>query len=267
MAKDKYDFKNVKLVALDLDGTLLDKHLNLSQRTKETIIDLVDRGIIVSFVSGRPRKAAEFVRERVGVDMPIVAYNGGMVITPAGKEIFSTKIPLREALKIIRYGEERELYVKVYIDDVFYVKESDEKSISFSKTRNVNFKAVGKLSDNIKEDVNMIIINYKEDIDGIIDEKLKEVDVTVTTSVSNSIDVIPKGISKGYGLRMVAENLNIKREDIIAIGNSLNDIEMLEYAGVGIAMKNSDISLLREWDNISEYTNNEEGVYHILNQI
>lgn len=267
VSKDKYDLKNIKLVALDLDGTLLDDHLDISNTTKETISNLVDRGINVALVSGRPYKAVEFVREKLEIDIPVVAYNGGMVIIHGKNKIFSMKIPLREALKVIRYGEERDLYVKVYIDDILYIKEPDEKSIIFSKSRNINYKVVGKLSDNIKEDVNMIIIYYNEDINGLIDEELKDVDATITTSTSNSIDVIPKGISKEKGIRMIAENLNIKRENILAIGNSLNDIEMLKYAGIGIAMKNSDISLLREWNNIAEYTNNEDGVYHIINQI
>lgn len=267
MSKGKYDFKNIRLVALDLDGTLLDDHLNISQRTKETIINLFNRGINVALVSGRPYKAVEFVRDRLEVDAPIVAYNGGMVITPGKNEIFSTKIPLKEALKVIRYGEEKELYVKVYIDDILYVKEPDEKTIVFSKTRNINYKVVGKLSDNIKEDVNMIVMYYDEDINGVIDEKLNEVGATITTSGSKSIDVIPKGISKEKGLRIIAENLNIERENILAMGNSLNDIEMLKYVGIGIAVKNSDISLLRKWDNICDFTNNEEGVYHIINQI
>jgi 5-amino-6-(5-phospho-D-ribitylamino)uracil phosphatase len=265
--KDNYDFKNVKLIALDLDGTLLDDRLDVSQRTKKTIIDLVRRGICVALVSGRTYKATEFIRERLEVDIPVIAYDGGKVVIPDKDEIFCAKISLNEALKVIKYGEERDLYVKVYIDDVLYIKEPDKESLSFSKSRNINYKVVGKLSENIKQDVNMIVIYYNEDINGVIDEKLKDIDATITTSVSNSIDAIPKGISKEEGLKMLADHLNIERENILAVGNSLNDLEMLRYAGIGFAMKNSDKSLLTKWDNVSQYTNNEEGVYHIIKQI
>lgn len=267
MNNKKQDFKNTELVALDLDGTLLDSNLQVSQRTKEKIRELVDRGIHVALVTGRTFKAAEFIRESLGLDLPIVAYNGGKVVFSKNEEVFSTKIPLAEALKIIKYGEERNLYVKVYIDDVLHIKEPDEKSLAFSVSNNIDYKVVGKLSENIHEDVNMIVVYYKEDIHGVIDEKLKDIKVTITTSVSNSIDVIPEGISKDKGLKMVAEHLNIERNNILAFGNSLNDLEMLKYAGIGIAMKNSDISLLRKWDNISRYTNDEEGVYHIIKGI
>ncbi len=267
MNNKKQDLKNIELIAIDIDGTLLDSKLQVSQKTKDKIRELVDRGVYVTLVSGRTFKATEFIRQRLEVDIPIVAYNGGKVVYSEDEEAFSAKIPLTEAIKIIKYGEERNLYVKVYIDDVLYTKEPDEKSLAFSVSNNIDYKVVGKLSENIHEDVNMIVAYYNEDIHGVIDKKLKDIKVTITTSVSNSIDVIPEGISKDKGLKMIAEHLNVRRDNILAIGNSLNDLDMLRYAGIGIAMKNSDISLLKKWKNISQYTNDEEGVYRIIKDI
>lgn len=268
MSIDKNErFKNIKLVALDLDGTLLNDDLKISQRTVEAIKDLQNRGIHVAFVSGRTYKAVELVRKTALVDVPVVAYNGGKVVIPTLDEVYSVKIPLSEALRIIRYGEERDYYVKVYIDDILYVREDDEESKAFSITNGIEYKVVGKLSDNIKEDVNMIVIYFKEHRDEFMDEELRSIDVAITASMTRSIDVIPRGVSKDKGLKLVADHLNVKREEILAVGNSLNDIEMLKFAGIGIAMKNSDQRLLRQWENISEYTNNEDGVYHILKQI
>jgi Cof subfamily protein (haloacid dehalogenase superfamily) len=260
-------FKDIKLVALDLDGTLLDDDLKISKRAIEAIKDLMNRGIHVAFVSGRTYRAVELVRKSALVDVPVVAYNGGKVVIPSKDEVYSVKIPLEEALKIIRYGEKRDLYVKVYIDDILYVREDDEASKAFSITNGIEYKVVGTLSENIKEDVNMIVIYFKEHKDEFMDEELKGIDVAVTASMTRSIDVIPKGVSKDKGLKLVADHLNIKREEILAVGNSLNDIEMLKFAGMGIAMKNSDHRLLKQWNEVSEYTNNEDGVYHILKQI
>ncbi len=267
VTRKDYDFSNIKLVAVDLDGTLLDDDLDISNRTKEAIRGLVKRGIVVALVSGRMLRAIELVRDKLEVDIPIVAYNGGKVFIPGKQEIFCRKIPVAEAVKIIKYGEERDLYVKVYIDDVLYIKEPDSESLAFCKSRNLEYRVVGKLSENIKDDVNMIVIYYKEDNSGVIDEKLKDINVHVTISAPCSIDVVPKGISKDKGLMMLAEHLNIDRKNILAIGNAMNDLEMLRHAGVGIAMKNSEEPLLDRWDNVSEYTNNEEGVYHIIKQI
>ncbi len=73
-------FKNIKLVALDLDGTTLDDELKISQRTIEAIKDLINRGIHVAFVSGRTYRAAEYVRKNILIDIPVVAYNGGKVV-------------------------------------------------------------------------------------------------------------------------------------------------------------------------------------------
>jgi Cof subfamily protein (haloacid dehalogenase superfamily) len=260
-------FKKIKLIALDLDGTLLDDDLRVSKRTIEAIKELVCRGINVTFVSGRTYRAAEYIREHVLLDIPVVAYNGGKVVIPSKDEVYSEKIPVAEAMKIIRYGEEKNLYVKVYIDDILYVKEDDEASKAFSISNSIEYRVVGKLSENIDKDINMIVMYYDETIHGDIAEDLKDINVTITMSTINSIDVIPKGISKDKGLKLVADHLNIKRDEILAVGNSMNDLEMLKYAGIGIAMKSSDLKLLEKWNNISEYTNNEEGVYHILKQI
>lgn len=267
MASGNYDFKKVRLVALDLDGTLLDDNLEVSLKTREAIRNLINKGIYVALVSGRMLRAALLVSSMLKIDLPIVAYNGGKVFIPGKDELFSKKIPLSEALKVIKYGEERNLYVKVYIDDILYIKEPDKASLAFSRTRNIDYKVVGRLSENIKEDVNMIVIYYNEDRNGVIDEELKDIDVTVTASMSRSIDVVPSGVSKDKGLMILAEYLNIDRENILAVGNGLNDLEMLKYAGIGIAMRNSEKCLLDQWNNVSEYTNNEEGVYHIIKQI
>lgn len=261
------NLKGIKLVALDLDGTLLSDDLKVSARTVETIKELMNRGIQVAFVSGRTFRAVELVKKNALLEVPVVAYNGGKVVIPSRDEVFSTKIPLVEALKIIKYGEAKEQYIKVYIDDMLYVEEEDELSKAFSITHGIEYKAVGKLSDNIKEDVSMIVFYFKEPKEELMDEELRNIEVEITASTTKSMDIIPKGVSKDKGLKLVADHFNIKTEEILAIGNSLNDLEMLKFAGIGVAMKNSDPRLLRVWDNISEYTNNEDGVYHVLKKL
>lgn len=258
--------KNVKLVALDLDGTLLDDNFKISQRTIDCIKNLINRNINVVLVTGRVLKSVYMIRNMIGADLPIVAYNGGKIVI-SNKEIYTKKIPIVEGKKIIKYGEEKGLYVKVYIDDILFVEKDEEISKLFCQTRGIEYKAVGKLSENINEDINIITIYYKNHIYGNVDDILKDIDVTITASATNALDFIPKGVSKGKALKFVADYLNVKREEILAIGNSKNDIDMLNFAGIGIAMKNSDSMLLEKWNYITEYTNNEEGVYHVLKYI
>ena len=266
IAKD-YNLADIKLVALDIDGTLIDDDLQVSSKTKKAIKDLIHKNIHVALVTGRPYRAADSIRKKLGVDIPIVAHNGGKVIIPSQGEVLNRKIPLTEARKVIRGGEKRDLYMKVYTDDVLYIKERDEASLAFSVSHDIEYKVVGKLSENIHRDVNMIVIFYKDPSDRIIEKELKDIGVTITTSTPGSIEAIPKGISKKEGLKVLAKHLGIHKGEILAIGNSMNDFEMLRYVGVGIAMKNSDRSLLSKWDSVTEYTNNEEGVYHIIKHI
>ncbi|TDT51306.1 Cof-type HAD-IIB family hydrolase [Fonticella tunisiensis] len=259
--------KNIKLIALDLDGTLLDDDLKISKRTIDCIKSLVHRGINIALVTGRTLGSAYLVRDILGVEVPIVAYNGGRIVVPPKGEIYTAKIPLTEAIKIIKYAENKELYVKAYIDDLMYVEKDEEASRIFCQKRGIEYKVVGKLSENLTEDVNMIIIYYKDPIYGKIDDELKNINVNITASATIALDFVPKEVSKSNGLKLVANYLNIRREEILAIGNSQNDIDMLSFAGIGIAMKNADSMLQERWNHFTEYTNNEEGVYHILKQI
>ena len=80
-------------------------------------------------------------------------------------------------------------------------------------------------------------------------------------------EFMAEGCNKGKALEVLANHLGVQREDILAAGNALNDLEMLEFAGTGIAMKNADANLLSVWEHISEYTNNEEGVYEIIKEL
>jgi hypothetical protein len=106
-------------------------------------------------------------------------------------------------------------------------------------------------------------VNKTTKIKKNIDKRLN-IDVSYTLSNSTSIEIMKKSTNKGKAVKILAQNLNIKIENILSIGNGLNDLEMLNFCGKGIAMKNSDIFLLKKWKKISNYNNNKDGVFHIL---
>lgn len=259
--------KTVKLIALDIDGTLIDDEYNVSNNTREIIRSLVEKGIHVSLVTGRPNKAADYVRKQIDIDLPILSHNGGRIILEDGREVSNIKISNSMAKEIIKYGEESNLYIKVIVDDIFYVDRDNEEVRSFSKNYDLEYRVVGKLSEDITDDCSMILFFFDEPMEKKVINRFKDMDIDITTSIPNSLEFMPKGVSKGEGLKRLAKILGVDRDEILAVGNSLNDLSMLQFAGTGIAMKNSDDILLKQWDNISEFTNNEEGVYHILREI
>lgn len=256
--------KQIKLIALDIDGTLIDDNFNVSNNTIEAIKSLIDKGIYVALATGRAHRAADNVRKQTGIDLPILSHNGGKIILANGKEVSNIKLPISMVKNIIRYSEENEIYIKIYVDDIFYVNVENEITKYFAKNHGLEYKVVNKLSEDIIEDCNMVLLIYDKPVDIGERNRFKDLNLNITMSTPRALEFIPSGVSKGNGLKKLAEILNIDRKEVLAVGNSLNDLSMLEFAGTGIAMKNSDENLLKQWNNVSKFTNNEEGVYNIL---
>lgn len=123
------------------------------------------------------------------------------------------------------------------------------------------------MGKNIPGGANMIIFIYpqpvREDYQGIF----KDLDISITRSMPTAYEFMARGCNKGGALKILSDHLGVEKDEILAVGNALNDLDMLEYAGTGIAMKNSDPDLLDVWDHVSNFTNNEEGVYEIIKEI
>lgn len=257
----------IRLIALDIDGTLLDSGGNISPRTKLKLEKLIDKDKYVVLASGRANKAALGIKEKLSLGLPIISYNGGTIQMPQGEKLIERKITKDDAIKIIKYGEELGISIKAYIDDVFYIEKESEWTRSFADYQKLEYKVVGKLSEYIKSDVNMIVFVYEELPKDDVDRIFKDLSISTARSTPYVVEFMAKGSSKGEALKYLANHLDIKREEILAAGNALNDLDMIKYAKIGIAMKNSDPNLLNEWDNVSDYSNDEEGVYHIIKDL
>lgn len=255
-----------KLVAIDIDGTLISDNLEVGVKTKKKIKELIEKNILVALVTGRTYISSKQFSDILGIALPLVVYNGGIIANSQTNEIlYEKKISLEESKKIIKFAETKGIYIKAYVDDILYIEKIDERTINFAKHHRVKCVEVnGSLSENLPSGANMIVA-ISEDID--MEELYNQIgtnESVKTMSTSKSIEFIPKGVSKGRGVRFLAEKYGIDRDEILAIGNSLNDLSMIKYAGVGVAMKNSDPMLLDRWDNVSDYNNNEDGVYYVL---
>jgi len=259
-----------KLVAIDIDGTLIDDDFKVSKRTVDKIRALRDRGVNVTLATGRTYRSAKQYTDILNIDDPIICYNGALVKDNSnGNIIYDARLPLDISKKIIGFGEKEKLDIKVYTDDTLYVEDDDERTREICKNHKIDYKVIGKLSENIEKGAQMIILIEDEERIREIRKKIDSMDiknVSYTMSTPRSLEFGAPGVNKGNALKVLADKYGIESKEILAIGNSLNDLGMFKYAGTGIAMKNSDRILLEEWDKVSEYDNNEEGVFHILDK-
>ncbi|MBZ2175999.1 Cof-type HAD-IIB family hydrolase [Schnuerera sp. xch1] len=259
-----------KLVSIDMDGTLLNDEQFISKENIKKILQCIREEIDVVLATGRTFKSAQYYAKILNVNIPIIAYNGALIKQSVGENtIFSSKIQMEHVKRFLKLSEKYNMYTKVYIDDILYVAEESKEARKFSKEHRIEYRVVGKLSNQINSSPYMIVIKESEvRLDYFINRLKSEADlpISITMSTPNSLEIMAYNISKSNSLKILSHKMNVNNNLILTIGNSLNDYHMIKDAGLGIAMKNSDKKLLERWDIVSEHDNNEDGVAHILDK-
>ncbi len=260
-----------KMVVLDLDDTLLNKEHSISQKTINTLEKLKNKGVEVVVATGRMYCSALPYIKQLGLFGSMITYNGAYIRDVEEDElVFHQPIELNVAREILKDAEEAGLYANIYIDDNLFVNELGPESDLYKKISRVDAIPVGKLSEYISQAPTKLLI-VEEDLEKnqhyreLFKEKYKDV-VEVTESKAFFIEFMAKNVSKGHAIKVVANNLNIGLDEIIAIGDSWNDIEMLQTAGLGIAMGNAPDGVKKHADMIADDHDNE-GVSSILTEI
>lgn len=236
------------LIALDLDGTLLTDKKEISEQTKQTILKAMKAGHIVVIATGRPHRASINYYHSLELDTPMVNFNGALIHHPSDDkwDVLHNPMPIRTAHKIIEACYDLNVHnILAEVKDNVYLDQYDEDIINiFQSTQNDPPFTIGSLKNELKEDPTSILIHPKEEniheirahLDGYHAELIEH---RKWGAPLNIIEIVKKGMNKAVGLQKVAYYFNIPEERIIAFGDEDNDLEMIEYAGVGVAMGNA----------------------------
>lgn len=256
-----------KLIAIDMDGTLLNSQGKLSDANKESIRLAKEKGIKVVITSGRALSALDRFLEETDLkdlDDYVIANNGGTVHKGhTGECIFFIGIKGSDALKIYEESKKIGFKIHIYGKEVCFITE--ESKYSDFEINHIGTK-VEKVDFNnyIKEDddlVKILLFAEEDEIDSKIEmlsQDIKE-KYHLVKSLPNLVEILPKNSNKGNGIEALGKILKINSEEIIAIGDQANDIEMIEYAGLGIAMGNA-IDEIKEIASYITDTNDNDGV-------
>lgn len=285
-----------KLVAIDLDGTMLNSYGIVTQNTKEVIKKVQEKGIEVIIASGRPIDSIKTIAKEIESENYFISGNGAILYDIKKDEIIYENI-LKKAktLDIIKICEENSIYYNIYTEKeilakslnynvLYYYKENldkEEKNKTHIKIVEDLYKYLEERNEKI---IKITICDKNKSIFNSILKKLKTIDDIEVLEVSHMsrkmirqgteevpieyfyTEISAKNVDKWYAIEMLAEKLNIKKEEIVAIGDNVNDEKMIKEAGLGIAMGQS----LPKITKISNYTtnnNNEEGVANALKYI
>jgi len=233
----------IKLVAIDMDDTLLDKTLNVSSRTCEAIRKAQEQGVIVTIATGRMFSSAVPFAQELNIQAPIITYNGGMVRYPLSKEmVFHQPINPTVAGKVVELFRQHGWYLQSYMNDELYVVERCEKAKSYEELAGITAVAVGADFYTMQhEPTKMLTIAEPHEIQAIqriVNQEFAG-ELFTATSKAHYLELTHPSVNKGHALALLAEKLGIRCEEVMAIGDSNNDYHMVEYAGFGVAMGNA----------------------------
>ena len=270
-----------KLVCLDMDGTLLNNASIVSERNKEAIKRAHERGVKVAVSTGRIFTNADFYSELVGVRVPVIAGNGAVIVEKDdNRVVYKECVGKQNARKFVSLCEEFLMKPYMYtMDTVYYdvrLANGEKRFILETYKNKTNtympsqFVAVSNWSEviDIYGDEILKCLSIDSNIDKIRELKnLINAYGTMEAEMSFPIvvEATRKGVNKGSAIQRLAEFYNIRQEEIMCVGDSENDLSMIEYAGLGVAMGNGIQSVKSASDYITD-TNKEDGVAKAIEQ-
>lgn len=259
----------IKLIAVDLDATLLQDDLKISEKTKIIIRKAAAMGIYVIIATGRTYKAASLYDKDLSINHPMFAHNGAIVKEPSGNLTYFKPISIELSKDFVRYSNKNGYVCSIfYGDNEVYMNRED----SYSRDLHVNLnktepQVCSDLENHITQPTTKLLITDMDSdrVTKINRDLLKRYGESLNVARSGNwyIDVMGLGVSKGEALKYLAGMLNISRENILAIGDSRNDLEMLKFAKIAVAMGNAEDVIKENADFITE-NNNNEGVYKAI---
>ena len=256
-----------RLIAVDLDNTLLDDDSQISVRNKKAIRKAVNKGVKFVIATGRMFKTSlPFMQElKLNNDFPIINYHGALIKSSGSHKILLHRpLPNKLAIEVVDAVEKMESHISLFVNDKLYIKEENEVSSYFQAKTSISMRPVGQLSMFLKQKgINpskISIICW----DGRIDEietKLNELfgdKFSMLQSQPFFLEITDRKATKGQALSWLTAKEGIRAEEVIAFGDGFNDLDMVEFAGLGVAVANARPEVLRA-ANLVTAANNEDG--------
>jgi Cof subfamily protein (haloacid dehalogenase superfamily) len=254
-----------KLVALDVDGTLLNDDHMLTEKTKRIISKVRNTGGTVVLCTGRGPTNTLPVLEQLGFEGTIITHNGAATVDSTERKILhSYPFDINEVSRLIEYCRMKVVHFDVCTAFKMYLEKIDDEQKKMYQKFMLHPKLVADVQKLDRCIVKFTVYDKPEVVD-LVEKDWTNINMSLhmIRSGDRFIDVMHQEATKGNALRQLANLLKVDRSQIIAIGNYYNDIEMIKFAGMGIAMENAPQAVKETADDITA-SNNEDGVYAAL---
>ena len=252
----------VKLIAIDLDETLLRTDLTISKRAKSAIFSACRKGISVTLATGRMFAAALPFAQELKLNLPLITYQGALVKYADGRLVYHKPLSQQIARELVGFILPYGYHLNVYMNDELYMDKDSPEGRRYITTSKVPVHLEENLVDNITVDPSkLLIIAEEERLDALASDVRNAFGdiVNITKSSRYFLEIGHPEATKGLALSSLADSLGISADEVMAIGDSWNDLDMIAYAGFSVAMENA----VPEIKKIARYVtrkNDDDGV-------
>jgi hypothetical protein len=243
----------IRLIALDLDGTLVGADLAISKRVRDTIARARERGTQITIVTGRMFAATRPFAQTLGITGPVVCYQGAAIFEAAtGAVLRETPVDQDVTRTVLAWAEERHVHAQCYAGDQLYMQEVNRFSKRYTDLAKVEPVLVPSLRDAFAERPSIKIVLV--DDPGPSEQHLAALKTLfgerayLTRSHVDFVEVLSPGVNKGEALAFVAERYGASLGETMAVGDAWNDVPLITAAGIGVAMGSGPPELFAKAD-------------------
>ncbi len=260
-----------KMIVLDLDGTLTNRDKVITPRTKKSLMDAQKMGVRIVLASGRPTYgivplAAELELEKYGGY--ILSFNGGMITNCRTHEVvFKKELPKEANVRIVELAKKEQVDILTYEGAQIITNNPENPYAKLeSRINHLKLKQVDNLAEYLDFTVPKFLMLDDGDYLALVEARVKAAlgkNFSVYRSDPFFLEILPRGIDKAQSLAQLLNLLGMEREQMIACGDGYNDLSMIEFAGLGVAMENA-VRPVRNAADYVTFSNNDDGVAHVV---
>ncbi len=263
----------IRLVAVDIDDTLMDSRRSIPQANLDAIGRIRRLGVEVVLVTGRMYcRALPYARMlELAPEQIMISYNGALLKRINGEEISHTPLEPGIALELVRYLQTRGLTIQAYHDDQLFVEKIDANVEYYMRMSGAEAHPVGDLyrfvADSNRAWTKMLAVGAEDQVAveiGLAQNRFGAA-AQITQSKKRYIEITHPDATKGKALAYLAARLGYSRDEVLAIGDGGNDLEMIQWAGIGVAMGNASAAVQAVADFVTK-THDQAGVAYVLDR-
>lgn len=258
----QYNGVMIKLIALDLDGTIVNPSLKISDRVMRVLRSvLADTDIRLVIATGRMFPSAISFAQEIGVTEPIITYQGAMMRNTDAENTmrYHKPIPMKTAKALLEMLLEEKYHINLYVNDVLWTSPDNQFASFYAKTAKITPRFSKNLMGCLTDAPTKIMVIDDTRVDTLLAQLKKQfsTELAFCRSRTNFCEIIDVSVSKWNAIMLLATEYGIEPEEILAIGDQGNDLSMIEGAGIGVAMGNAPDEVKKRANFVTETIDND----------